>query len=316
MKKLSIYFAAALCLAMAVSCSDDEDTTTKPSIYGLTVEGGLPYVGKGTKLDYKVDVSGLYTSGDELPAQIGLYYKVNSEESVTLTEDITNNPVLEFSYTPDASYTGGVNVTCYAYAVDESMYSATATASTQVIDQAKALTGIEGTVPGGQKYRQAAIGDITWMTENLYETASGLSYKGCEVMDKIFGRYYTYEEALTACPDGWHLPTMAEWEKLPGNDTGALMANASFLEEELWPYCKEVQITNTLKFNAIPVGYIDCTGNKESVSGENEYAIFWTASEGQDASLAAYCYIFGTNPVLQKGEGSKTSLALSVRCVK
>ena len=93
------------------------------------------------------------------------------------------------------------------------------------------------------------------------------------------------------------------------------MANASFLDSELWPYCKEVKPTNTLGFNAIPTGYIDRTGNATNNSGDKEYALFWTA-DAKDASLAHYRYIFGTNPVVQKGEGSRTSLALSVRCVK
>ena len=113
---------------------------------------------------------------------------------------------------------------------------------------------------------------------------------------------------------GWRLPTAAEWDAL-GTNAESLMANADFLEEPLWPYCKEVNITNSLHFNAIPVGYIDRTYYYTPNSGEREYAIFWTA-DAKDDTLAYYRYIYGKDPVVHKGEGSRNSLALSVRCVK
>ena len=52
----------------------------------------------------------------------------------------------------------------------------------------------------------------TWMAENLDYYISGSScYEGsCS----RYGRFYTWEDAKRACPDGWHLPSNAEFEAL------------------------------------------------------------------------------------------------------
>ena len=311
MKKLSIFFAAALCLISAYSCKDDE-TSTYYSLSGLEMDGAVAFVAKGDTQHITLDVSSLTTTASSMPKTIGIYYQVNTEPRDTLTKDIVADPVLDFTY--KVNDTGSYTLTCYAYDVSGEQYSSSASVTFKAIDPATALTGLYGTVQAGKKYIEVNAGGLTWMAQNLYETPAGLPYEQCEILNSVFGRYYTYEEALTACPTGWRLPTAAEWDVL-GTDAAALMADVYFLEEQLWPYCKEVSITNALHFNAIPVGYIDRTYMYNTNSGEREYAMFWTA-DAKDASLAYYRYIFGKNPVLQKGEGSRTSLALSVRCVK
>lgn len=311
MKKISLYLAAVLCLALAYSCKDDEETTSY-GMSGLKLEGTVAFVAAGDIQNIKINVSNLSTSASSMPEKVGVYYQVNSAPRDTLTKDLRANPVSVIPIKADT--VGYYTLTCYVFDMDGKQYSSSASTSFRAINPATSLTGLAGTVPAGKKYREINAGGLTWTAQNLYETPAGLPYEGCEVMNPLFGRYYTYEEALTACPTGWRLPTQAEWDAL-GTDAGALMANVSFLDSPLWAYCKEVNITNSLGFNAIPTGYIDRTGGTTSNSGDKEYAIFWTA-DAKDATLAHYRYIFGTNPVVQKGEGSRTSLALSVRCVK
>lgn len=312
MKKLSIYLAALICLTMAWSCKDDEDTTSISSLTGLSMEGDVAFVAKGETQHIKLNVSNLKSTSGTLPETIGIYYQVNTAKRDTLTKDIKKDPNLTINYKADTL--GLYTLTAYAFDKTSQTYSSSASTSFRAIDPGTALKGFSGNVTLGNKYIEKSIGGLTWMAQNLYETTAGLSFEGCGVMDSVFGRYYTYEEALTACPAGWRLPTQAEWDAL-GTDSGALMANALFLDSPLWSYSKEVDITNAKGFNAIPTGYIDRTGGVTSNSGNKEYAIFWTA-DAKDASLAHYRYIFGTNPTVQKGEGSRTSLALSVRCVK
>lgn len=312
MKKLSIYFAAALCLASALSCNKEEKTTNTYSLSGLEMNGVAAFIAKDDYQHITLNVSKLKSSSGTMPDKIGLYYQVNSAKRDTLTKDIKANPVTSFDYRADSVAT--FTITCYAYDVTGKLYSSAVSSTFMAIDPDNSLTGLLGTVPDGGKYIEKNIGGLTWMAQNLYETPSGLPYESCEVMNTIFGRYYTYEEALTACPAGWRLPTAAEWDAL-GTDAGALMANAVFLDNELWTYSKEVKITNALGFNAIPAGYIDRTGLVNINSGTKEFALFWTA-DAKDATMAHYRYILGTNPTVQEGEGSRTSLALSVRCVK
>lgn len=55
----------------------------------------------------------------------------------------------------------------------------------------------------------------TWMAENLaYEVEDSFCYKNEEAYCEAFGRLYTFKAAQEACPDGWHVPTIAEWQLL------------------------------------------------------------------------------------------------------
>lgn len=316
MKKTALYLAAAICLALAYSCKEDEETTTKYSLTGLSINGSVAFVGVGDYQNISVDTDYISTTGSQMPDAIGISWQVNSSDKEILSENISTNPVTALPpYKVDSL--GSYVIHCYAFAADNSQYSCEVSAKFEAIDPDTALTGLSGFVESGNKYREISHAGLTWTAENIYEStdaAKGLPYSGCEIMNSVFGRYYTYEEAMNACPSGWHLPTGAEWDAL-GTDAGKLMANARFLDTDLWSYSKEVRITNDYGFNAIPAGYIDLTAINTPNAGEKEYAAFWTA-DAKDSDLAFYRFIFGTNPVVQTMEGSRTSLALSVRCVK
>lgn len=57
----------------------------------------------------------------------------------------------------------------------------------------------------------------TWFAENArYEVDGSKCYNGVDVYCDKFGRLYNYEQANTACPEGWHVPTIHEWKHLFG----------------------------------------------------------------------------------------------------
>ena len=79
------------------------------------------------------------------------------------------------------------------------------------------ITDIDGNI-----YSEIKIGNQVWMAENLSHRAnegSSVYYHGITDPDTVrsneyWGRLYTFETALTVCPEGWHLPNDEEWQLL------------------------------------------------------------------------------------------------------
>ena len=60
-------------------------------------------------------------------------------------------------------------------------------------------------------FKTFTFGNKVWMVENLKVNAEG---NRCEGDCNKFGRLYDWNTAMKACPEGWHLPAMSEFQAL------------------------------------------------------------------------------------------------------
>ncbi len=68
---------------------------------------------------------------------------------------------------------------------------------------------------GGQVYATIEIAGTTWFGRDLaFETHRSFCYGDDPAFCEKHGRLYRWEDALAACPPGWHLPTEYEWQGL------------------------------------------------------------------------------------------------------
>lgn len=174
----------------------------------------------------------------------------------------------------------------------------------------------------GQTYNILTIGSQTWFAENLnYETPNSSWYDNSSANGDIYGRLYTWDAALTACPSGWHLPTDDEWKTLEmalgmsqseadapgwrGTDQGIQMKSTSG-----WIY--NGNGTNSSGFNALPGGASYSDGS--FVPGLGGSGSWWSAT-GYSGARAWTRGLYYDDDKVSRYSSDKP-VGRSVRCLK
>ncbi|MCL2183868.1 MAG: fibrobacter succinogenes major paralogous domain-containing protein, partial [Chitinispirillia bacterium] len=182
----------------------------------------------------------------------------------------------------------------------------------------------------GKTYRTVVIGSQTWMAENLNYNASGsVCYSKQESNCNTYGRLYNWATVMNVasssisspsgvrgvCPEGWHVPSDAEWEILvkyvDSNAPGNYDNNAGTKLRSKSGWYNNVNGTDDYGFSALPGGYGGTGGNFFSAG---YYGVWWSATEF-DAADAWYWDMSYINGYVDRGNSYKAHL-LSVRCVR
>ena len=173
----------------------------------------------------------------------------------------------------------------------------------------------------GQEYGYIDIENQTWMAENLnYQTSNSWWYDNNSANGDIYGRLYTWEAALNACPSGWSLPSDDEWKQMEmalgmsqseadgvswrGTDQGKQMKSTS-------GWYNNGNGTNSSGFNALPGGFLSYNG---SFYKHGKEAFWWLSSESYDDG-AMERSLYYDNDRVERYYLSKT-VSFSVRCLK
>ncbi|MDR1812055.1 MAG: hypothetical protein LBQ87_04455 [Candidatus Fibromonas sp.] len=175
----------------------------------------------------------------------------------------------------------------------------------------------------GQSYKTVRIGTQTWMAENLnYEAKGSVCYNDNPEYCETYGRLYNWETAKKVCPEGWHLPSSKEWEKMlrfvDGN-TGSRYYDSRKAGEYLKArsgWRRDGNGTDKYGFSALPGGggYLDFS----TISGSNfcfarEQGYWWSASE-YDGNAYGRSMVYDLEKVYFQNT-AKYRL-FSVRCIK
>lgn len=173
----------------------------------------------------------------------------------------------------------------------------------------------------GKTYKTVKIGDKVWMAENLnYQTGESKCYDNKPENCDKYGRLYVWSEAVTACPDGWHLPNNQELEDLKitaGQKAGDIdMAGTVLKSSTGWNRNeydgKSGNGTDGLDFGALPAGSYH--GSNEPFRREGHYAYFWSSTEGSSSNAYSLGLYYNIEHARVSDYGK--DLGFSVRCVK
>lgn len=211
-------------------------------------------------------------------------------------------------------------------------------------------------------YKTVVVGNQIWMAENLmtthYSDGSPITliespsewaaidkstkaycyYFNSKDIGDVYGALYTWAAAMNSaahsisnpslvqgvCPDGWHLPSDAEWKQLEmhlgmtqsqanlfnwrGTDQGGKLKKAGITH---WTH-PNTNATNESGFTALPGGYRSAANGTFTLEGYEAH--YWSTTEhnsdyGRDRRLSY------DQEKVRRGSPNK-KVGLSVRCVR
>ncbi len=187
------------------------------------------------------------------------------------------------------------------------------------LDASRVEEGIMKDSRDGKAYKTVKFPNFeqTWMAENLnYKIDGSRSLLDKRANCKKYGRLYTWNAAMKACPTGWRVPSLrdwftlfigeAGWDSLNEGPKGEILEIGEKLKSKSgW----QRNGTDDLKFSVLPGGIALIKKNifLEGVGG------LWSSEVNQDGTVWVFWFNDRDdiiNPVAGKDD------FLSVRCVK
>lgn len=218
---------------------------------------------------------------------------------------------------------GGFEIDVFGYGIEynENIYEKEWELSKEYIggggDTGIPCPGIPTVNYAGKTYNTVQIGDQCWLKENLnYETTNSWCYDNNTANCNTYGRLYTWLAAMNGsttegaqgiCPDGWHIPTLAEFEELETfvGDQAAKLVREDQPATAFTP-------TNETGFSALFAGYRNNDHGSFGNMGFDTY--FWSSSERSSFyAYGLYLYYYYSDVSLIHGI---KDYGFSVRCVQ
>jgi uncharacterized protein (TIGR02145 family) len=257
---------------------------------------------------------------DTLPAFKGM--------PIDLSTAVDMVPGLTYTFYANADLTGRINGSTVTFNPPKDDYYVTASfegcegVATQIMlkDPCPETVTDEET----NEYKVTSLAGYCW-TENLRTTliphttdpipfANAYTCTGCpEQLDTIFGLLYTWYSAVGEperaafvqgiCPDGWHIPSQAEWSVLAQYPASQLKSTQYWLVS---------QGTDDYGFNALPAGWYNSAASRyQDLYG---FAGWWAAdAPANGTTTATFSFSYYCDRI--EGVTKNKSDGMSVRCI-
>lgn len=163
-----------------------------------------------------------------------------------------------------------------------------------------------------KRYKTVKIGEQTWMAENLsskngwYMWCNGKVKKDC----KKYGKVYTWAQAKSECPSGWHLPSKEEFMILIDAVGGEKVAGKQLKSSTTWD--KGGNGTDEYCFSALASGIYN-SESEWSESGLGESTCFWSSTISNSNAFVLW---LGNDSERAELESFYSQDGCSIRCVK
>jgi uncharacterized protein (TIGR02145 family) len=191
----------------------------------------------------------------------------------------------------------------------------------------------------GNKYKTVKIGAQVWMAENLrtskyndgtvipnitdntnwsnLTTGAWSYYNNDAVNNAKYGKLYNWYAVIPTtngnknlCPNGWHVPTDAEWTVLTDYLGGQSVAGGKMKDTTSWVF-PNTDATNTSLFTGLPGGYRVNYGLYGLIGNDG----FWWSSTQVSTNIAWFLYLYSGDGNAYMGYYNNT-FGLSVRCLR
>jgi uncharacterized protein (TIGR02145 family) len=170
----------------------------------------------------------------------------------------------------------------------------------------------------GQVYKYTTIGNQVWMAENLrFDDGSWCAEDTCSSKGRIYGM----QNALVACPIGWHLPNLNEWNELFNSVGGVDSAGLRLKATAGWTPLNPGQLSNGTDdcgFTLLPIPVSGIASNGLGGKKNDGYvALLWTSSRGTDDDYTMNGVFFETQTLTARTMTYyDTWDYLSIRCIR
>lgn len=189
----------------------------------------------------------------------------------------------------------------------------------------------------GNFYHTVTIGTQVWLKENLkvthyrngdsiqeitdqnnwyyLNTGAYCNYQNIATNSDTYGRLYNWfavNDSRNICPDGWHIPTVAEWETLITYLGDSALAGGEMKEAgtQHW-LTPNTGATNNSGFTALPAGSRSTNGFFYQIY---MLTVWWSSTELNSTNAHCYMILFNES-YINRPEYYKQA-GCSVRCIK